>query len=167
MFAKFISKNSYLDDSDTSLPAFLSTANLRQHDISGIPKLVKSLITNRDSSKTYSPDCIPVMVLKKFEPELSYGLSELFNMCLKEYCFPDCLKVWSVVPVFENYGERSMAKNYCPVTLLSVGSKNLEKLVNNRLVNYLTKCGLFLFPVWFQVFWINCRSSDSCIWKNC
>ena len=47
-----------------SLPAFLSMANLKQH-ISGIPKLVKKLITNLDSSKTHSPDCIPVMVLKK------------------------------------------------------------------------------------------------------
>ena len=47
-----------------------------------------------------------------------------------------------LVPVFENYGKRSMAKNYCPVTLYSVGSKNFEKLVNNRLANYLTKCGL-------------------------
>ena len=64
-------------------------------------------------------------------------------MCLKESCFPDCWKVSSVANVFKNVGERSTAKNYHPVSLLSVVSKVFEKLVNNRIVDYLEKCGLF------------------------
>ena len=72
--------------------------------------------------------------------ELSYILAELFNNCLKEYCFPDCWKVSSVVPVFNNVGERSTAKNYCPVSLLSVGSKAFKKLLNDRIVDLLEKC---------------------------
>ena len=48
-----------------------------------------------------------------------------------------------MVPVFTNVGERSTAKNYCPVSLLSVVSKVFEKLVNNRIVDHLEKCGLF------------------------
>ena len=44
---------------------------------------------------------------------------------------------------FKNVGERSTAKNYCPVSLLSVASKVFEKLVNNRIVDHLEKCGLF------------------------
>ena len=70
-------------------------------------------------------------------------LAELFNKCLKEFCFPDCWKVSSVVPVFMNAGERPTAKNYRPVSLLSVVSEVFEKLVNNRIVNHLEKCGLF------------------------
>ena len=62
---------------------------------------------NLDLSKASGPDCIPVVVLKNCEPELSYILAELFKKCLKESCFPDCWKVSSVVPVFENVGERS------------------------------------------------------------
>ena len=49
-----------------------------------------------------------------------------------------------MVPVFKNVGERSTAKNYRPVSLLSVVSKVFEKLVNNRIVDHLEKCGLFL-----------------------
>ena len=49
-----------------------------------------------------------------------------------------------VVLVFKNVGERSTAKNYCPVSLLSVVSKVFEKYVNNMLVNHLEKWGLFL-----------------------
>ena len=99
--------------------------------------------TNLYLSKVSGPACIPVMVLKNCEPELSFILAELFNMCLKESCFPDCWKVSSVVPVFKNVGERSTAKNYRPVSLLSVVSKVFEKLVNNRIVDHLEKCGLF------------------------
>ena len=98
--------------------------------------MVKKVITNLDSSKAPSPDCIPVVVLKNCEPEFSYIPAKLFNKCLKESCFPDCWKVSSVVHVFKNVGERSTAKNYCPVNLLSVVSKVFEKLVNNRIVDF-------------------------------
>ena len=64
-------------------------------------------------------------------------------MCLKESCFPGSWKVSSVVPVFKNVEERSTAKNYHPVSLLSVVSKVFEKLVNNGIVDHLEKCGLF------------------------
>ena len=73
--------------------------------------MVKKVITNLDSSKASGPDCIPVVILKNCEPELSYILAKLFNKCLKESCFPGCWKVSSVVPVFKNVGERSTAKN--------------------------------------------------------
>ena len=97
-----------------------------------------------------------MVVLKNYEPELSYILAELFNKCLKESCFPDCWKVSSVVPVFKNVGERSTAKNYRPISLLSVVSKVFEKLVNNSIVDHLEKCGLFSD---FQYGFRSCRST--------
>ena len=136
--------NSNLDDSGISLPVFPSRTNLRLHNISVTPKVVRKVLMNLDLSKASGLDCIPVVVLKYFEPELSYILAELFNKFLKESCFPDCWKVSSVVPVFKNVGERSTAKNYHPVSLLSVVSKVFEKLVNNRIVNHLEK---FFFPI--------------------
>ena len=45
--------------------------------------------------------------------------------------------------VFKNVGERSTAKNYRPVSLLSMVSKVFEKHVNNSIVDHLEKCGLF------------------------
>ena len=49
-----------------------------------------------------------------------------------------------MAPMFKNVGERSTAKNYCPVTLLSVVSNTFEKLVINTLVDHQEKCGVFL-----------------------
>ena len=83
------------------------------------------------------------MFLKNCELELSYTLAKLFNICLKESCFPDCCKVSLVVPVFKNVWERCTARNYRPVRLLSVVSKVFKKLVNNRIIDHLEKCGLF------------------------
>ena len=143
LFAKNFSKNSNLYDSEISLPLFPSTANLKLYHVFVTPKLVKKVITNLDSSKVPGPNCIPAVVLKNCEPELSYILAKLLNMCLKESCFPDCWKILSVVPVFKNVGERSTAKNDCPISLLSVVSKVFQKLVNNRLVDHLEKCGSF------------------------
>ena len=69
--------------------------------------MVKKVKMNLDLSKASRPDSISVVVLKNCEPGLFFKLAELFNMCLKEYCFPDCWKVLSVVSVFKNVGERS------------------------------------------------------------
>ena len=48
-----------------------------------------------------------------------------------------------MVLLFKNVGERSTAKNYRPVSPLSVVSKVFEKLVNDRIVDHLENCGLF------------------------
>ena len=143
LFAENFSLNSNLDDSGVSLPVLCSRTNLKLHNISVTPKVVRKVVMNLDLSKASGPDCIPVVVLKNCEPKLSYILAEVFSKCLKESCFPDCWKVSSVVPVFKNVGERSTAKNYHPVSLLSVVSKVFEKLVNNRIVVHLEKCSLF------------------------
>ena len=139
LFVKIFFKNSNLDDSGISLPGLSPRSNLKLHKISVTLKMVKRIITNLDSSKAFGPNCIPVMILKNCEPEISHILAELF-MCLKDSCFPDCWKVSSVVPVFNNVGKRSTAKNYRPASLLSMVSKVFEKLVNNRIVDHLKKC---------------------------
>ena len=69
--------------------------------------MVKTFIKNLDSSKASSPDCIAVVILKSYEPDLSYILAAFFNMCLKESCFPDFWKVSSVAPVFKDVGGKA------------------------------------------------------------
>ena len=143
LFAETFSKNSNLGDSVISLPVFPSRTNLKLHNISLTLKMVKKVIMNLNLSKASGPDCIPVVFLKNCELKLFYTLAELFNECLKESCFPGCWNVSSVVPVFKNVRERSTAKSHRVVSLLSVVSKVFEKLVNNSIVDYLEKCGLF------------------------
>ena len=144
LFPENFSKNSNLDNLGISLLIFPSRTNLKLHNISVTPKIIKKIITNLDSSKASGPDCIPVAFLKNCESECSYIRAELFNMCLKESSFLDCRKVSLVVPVFiTNVGERSITRNYHPLSLLSVITKVFEKLLNKKIVDYLEKCGPF------------------------
>ena len=89
LFAENFSLNSNLDDSGISLPVFPSRTNLKLHNISVTPKMVRKVLMNLDLSKASGPDCIPVVVLKNCEPELSYIPAELFKKCLTESYFPD------------------------------------------------------------------------------
>ena len=111
LFAENFSKNSNLDYSCISLPSFPSRTNLKLHNISVTPNIVKKVIMNLDLSKASGADCIPVVVLRNGDPELSYILAELFNKSLKESCCPDCWKVSLEVPVFKNVGKSLQLKS--------------------------------------------------------
>ena len=71
LFAENFSNNFNLDDSGIFLPVFPSRTHLKLHNISVTPKMVKKVIINLDLSKASGPDCIPVVVLKNCEPDLS------------------------------------------------------------------------------------------------
>ena len=83
IIAENFSNNSILDHTGISLPVFPCRTNLKLLNISVTPKLVKKVIMNLDLSKASGPDCIPVLVLKNCEPELSFIIAELFSKCLK------------------------------------------------------------------------------------
>ena len=61
-----------------------SRTTLKQKNISITTKMVTIVTTNLDLWKASGPDSIPLVVLKDCEPEHSYILAELLNMCLKE-----------------------------------------------------------------------------------
>ena len=84
-----------------------------------------------------------MVVVRNYEPKLSYMLTELLNKFWKQSCFPNSWKLSSLFPVFKNVGERSIAKNYDPVSVLFVVSKVLEKVVNNTIVDHLERLSFF------------------------
>ena len=133
------------DDSGISSPVFPSRTNLKLHNISVTPKMVKKVITNFDSSKVSGPDFIAVMVLNS-EPEFSYILGELFNMCLKESSSEVLFWTWKIVGrshrlalYLRILGEGVQLKT----TALLVVFLWLVKLVSNRIDDHLEKCCLF------------------------
>ena len=86
LFTENFSKNSNLDDSGIPSLVFPSRTNLKPY-ISVTCKMVKKVIINLDLSKASGHHCIPVVVLKNFEPELSYILAEPFKSALRSLVF--------------------------------------------------------------------------------
>ena len=79
LFAKDFARKSNLDDSGISLHFFLTRTDLKLHNKSVTQQLVKKVIINLGLSKASGPNCIPKVVLKNYEPELSYILAELWK----------------------------------------------------------------------------------------
>ena len=65
-------------------------------------------------------------------------ISDLFNVCVSNGVFPNCLEVAEVIPVFKK-GDKNNPTNYRPISLLSQFDKMLEKMIFTRLYSYLEK----------------------------
>ena len=88
MCAESFCKNFHLDDSGISLPAFPARIKLKMHNISITLQLIEKVIIYLDLPKGSGTLYIPLVVLRKYESELSYILAELFSMGLWESFFP-------------------------------------------------------------------------------
>jgi hypothetical protein len=60
----------------------------------------------------------------------------VFNLSFSEGSFPDHLKQAKVIPIFKK-GDTMIFSNYRPISVLSIFSKILEKLMYNRLIEYI------------------------------
>ena len=78
---------------------------------------------------------MPMNVLKSI---LSKPLEILYNLSFNTGVFPDAFKIANVTPVYKS-GSRLLVSNYRPISLLSIFSKILEKLVHVRLMRFFDK----------------------------
>jgi hypothetical protein len=65
-------------------------------------------------------------------------LADICNASFASGIFPDRLKIAIVKPLHKK-GNTGEVQNYRPISLLSVFSKTVEKLVYNRLMSFITK----------------------------
>lgn len=102
------------------------------------PYEIESEISNLKIGKAVSPSCIPVSIFKILKSVLSEPLQIIFNASFSTSIVPERFKLARVIPVLKK-GSKVSLNNYRPISLLSIFNKLLEKLVFNRLSNYLEK----------------------------
>ena len=75
-------------------------------------------------------------LLRSCAPGVANSLSFIFNRSFRECQVPTALETALIVPVHKG-GSKSLLSNYRPSALLSVVSKLIEKIVHQRLEQFL------------------------------
>jgi hypothetical protein len=86
---------------------------------------------------------ISIRILKISAPFILSPLTHIFNKIIYKGIFPERLKYSEVKPIFKK-GKVSDFSNYRPISLLTSFSKIFEKLIYNRLYQYLDHHQLFV-----------------------
>ena len=100
-------------------------------------KEILDIIGTFKNGKSPGNDNISPTVVKRIGPFISTPLSHIFNLALSSGVFPSGLKIAKVIPIFKKDDPHTFS-NYRPISLLPCFSKILERLIYNRLVNFLS-----------------------------
>ena len=78
------------------------------------------------------------LVLKDVRFTISNSLSKIYNLCIENGYFPEELKIGCITPVFKK-GDKTEVSSYRPVCSLSSFSKFFERIVYNRMLQFIEK----------------------------
>lgn len=92
---------------------------------------------SKTSNTSPGPDEITNKMLKTIPMEAAEHLLKVINRIYADEIFPDQWKDSIIVPIPKPNKDHSSATNYRPISLTSVLCKTMERMINNRLVDYL------------------------------
>ena len=98
--------------------------------------------TDVDTKKAPGPDGVSPFLLKRCAGELSKPLTHIFQQCLSSSTWPTAWKEARVTPVHKKK-DKGDPSNYRPISLLSVLSKTLERVIAEQLTRHLDSHYLF------------------------
>ena len=96
-------------------------------------------INKLKSKKANGPTSIPTNILKLMQPSIVQPLVEIINLSFNSGKYIDSLKISKVIPIFKEKGSDLEYTNYRPISLLSNINKIIEKILHERLFNFLEK----------------------------
>ena len=102
---------------------------------------ISAEISNLKTSKSCGPFSVPIKILKLIRDHVSVPLKAIFNCSISTGTVPDKFKIANVIPIHKQ-GSHLILNNYRPISLLSVFSGLLERLVYRQLMNFITKYNL-------------------------
>ena len=85
---------------------------------------------------------ISANILKQVKGNLTRPLCSVFNKCINQGVFPSELKIGCITPIYKK-GDRMDVSNYRPVCSLSTFSKIFERIVYNKMIEFINKFNIF------------------------
>ena len=105
-------------------------------------EMVEKYIKKLNASKSQWPDNLhPKLLLETFD-EIKVPLTEIFRKSLQEGQVPTDWKLANIIPLHKR-GSKSSPEKYRPISLTSVVSKIIEKLVRDKIMGHMEGNGLF------------------------
>ena len=95
-----------------------------------------NIVSKMKSKTSYGHDNIPTKIIKQSIFKILEPLKEIINKSLSTGIVPKQLKIAKVIPIFKQ-SDPKLLNNYRPISLLPAFSKIFEKVVFNRMMNYL------------------------------
>ena len=137
-FASFFSDKSTIPEADNSkaIPQHTKRTNSKCSKVVFWPQKVRKQLEKLNVNKASGPDGIPALVLRTAAAELATPLAQLFQLCFNKGYMPAQWKVADVIPCFKK-GDKHSPSNYRPISLLSVLSKVMERLINKAMWKHL------------------------------
>ena len=96
------------------------------------------VIKNLKNNSSVGFDEIPTFLVKQCLCHFIKPLTHIYNISFLTGTFPDMITKAKVKPLFKKK-DRQDIQNYRPISILSVFSKLLEKLMHNRLLLFKKK----------------------------
>lgn len=121
-----------IDDYFTMLPSLPNSIGIIEPE----PAEIAAIIVGLKSESAAGWDNISTKFLKMSINEVIPILTRLSILVFQQGIFPQLLKRSIIHPIYKS-GDRDDISNYRPISVLPVISKIMEKLINNRIINYL------------------------------
>lgn len=102
---------------------------------------VTKIISNLKENSAGGWDGITNKILKLSKQHLAAPIAFLCNLSISTGTVPAAMKIANICPIFKS-GDKTIASNYRPISLLTSLSKILEKVMNIRLLKFLEKNAL-------------------------
>ena len=128
------------------------------HNVPSVNRDFSSYLPNHNVQSMFLNPVIPADIItltSKFKPKTSYGadgistkllsktidiivdpITHIVNLTLKTGIFPTDLKCAKVIPIHKS-GDQCSLNNYRPISLLSSFSKIFERIMYNKIMNFL------------------------------
>uniref|UniRef100_A0A1X7THZ7 Uncharacterized protein n=1 Tax=Amphimedon queenslandica TaxID=400682 RepID=A0A1X7THZ7_AMPQE len=123
-------------DTPVPTPSSLDCPNPLMADIEVSVHDVFSTLISLDPTKATGIDGIPARLLKLCATPLCTPIHHLFTQCLEQSYLPSELRTHMITPVHKS-GDKGSVTNYRPISLLCCISKVLEKIMFDRISEFI------------------------------
>ncbi len=156
VFNTFFASQCALIDNGSVLPFSVQAPNHHLNTINFNEAKILAFIRALDVNKAHGWDEISIRMIKICDESLLKPLMNIFQHSLSTGKFPDDWKKGNVVPIHKK-GDKSIVKNYRPVSLLPIFGKLFEKCIYDTLYSHFQDHNLF------STCQSGFRKGDSCI----